>query len=127
MCPSNPLKKVFNKFLDNKPEIRLGEDGNSAALVQQNWNSSSFKRLDECSFNVDIIKDNQQYRNGGMYATIKRLNFRRNGEDGNCIDYIRFKFGDRKTPKICGQIDEASPDYAHHNFDVDGKLIKVCI
>lgn len=112
--------------MDNKPEIRLGENGESAALVHQNWNSSSFKRFDECSFNVDTSRGDKKSRISGLYVSIKRLNLRRHGTVGECIDYVRFKFGDKKTHKICGQIDATTNgDYDHYNFDVKGGLTKV--
>lgn len=118
LCPANPLKMVFNKLMDNKPEIKIGENDNSAVLVHQNWNSSSFKRLDECSFNVDNPHDDKKWSVNGIFITVKRLNLRRHGKDGECIDYVRFKYGDRKTPKLCGQIDASSANYEAYTFDV---------
>lgn len=127
LCPNNPLKKAFNKLMDNKPEIRLNENENSAALIHQTWNSSSFKRFDECSFNVDVTKEARKTRNSGLYLSIKRLNLRKSGYDDECIDYIRFKFGDKKTQKICGQVDVTSPDVEKYHFDVAGGLTKIYI
>lgn len=129
LCPNNPLKKAFNKLMDNKPEIRLEDNDNSAAVVRQNWNSSSFKRFDECSFNVDTPHEDRKWIVGGTFISIKRLNLRQHGDKGECIDYIRFKFGDKKTAKICGQIDPTTSDYEQMNFDASfrGGLIKVYI
>lgn len=44
LCPSSDsLTKSFNQIFRNMKEVHLGENEQSAALVQFSWNSSTFK------------------------------------------------------------------------------------
>lgn len=129
LCPSGVLN-TFNKLLNNRPEVRLGFDGQSAAFVHETWNSSSFKRLDECKFNVDANHNLAKGRTRGLYASIRKLNLRESPDkEGGCIDYIQFKFGTQKTAKLCGQLNASSNThlkqlYHHHER---GGVMKVTI
>lgn len=106
-------------------EVRLGEDDESAALVQFSWNSSSFKRYDECRFKVVATLNDDKTRNRGVFLAIRRLNLRKNPNSEDCIDYIRFKFGNVKSPKYCGQLNASVDDVKKIYFGEGGGVIEV--
>lgn len=119
---------TFNKLLNNRPEVRLGYDGDSAALIHETWNSSSFKRLDECKFNVDANHNLAKGRSRGLYVSIRKLNLRESTDKDGCIDYIQFKFGSQKTPKLCGQLNASTNENVKKMFYSErGGVIKVTI
>lgn len=106
-------------------EVHLGEMDQSAALVQFSWNSSYFKRYDECKFRVVAVTDDGKQRNRGVFVSIRRLNLRKNPSSEDCIDYIRFKFGDTKSPKYCGQLNASVDDVKKIYFGEGGGIIEV--
>lgn len=128
LCPSGVLN-TFNKLLNNRPEVRLGFDGQSAAFVHETWNSSSFKRLDECKFNVDANHNLAKGRTRGLYASIRKLNLRESPDkEGGCIDFIQFKFGTQKTAKLCGQLNASSNIHLKQLYHHErGGVMKVTI
>lgn len=127
LCPLNKLTQYFNSVLNNKPEVVLGTKGESAVFIQQSWNSSTFKRMDMCSFKVDATQNVIKQRNRGLYITIRRLNLRKAADRDECIDYLQFKFGRQKTPKICGQLNSSVDDVQKIHFGESGGIIKVYI
>lgn len=127
LCPKTFFEKNFHKILPNKAEVRLGVNDKSAALIHQSWNSSSFKRFDECSFNVDATQNVSKSRNRGLYLSIRRLNLRKSPNSDECIDYIRFKFGHHRSKKFCGQLNPSVDDVSLIYFGEAGGVIKVYI
>lgn len=109
----------------NMPEIHLREDEESAALVQFSWNSSNFKRYDDCRFRVVASINDDAIRNRGIFVSIRRLNFRKNPNSEDCVDYIRFKFGDSKSPKYCGQLNASIDDVKKIYFGESAGVIEV--
>lgn len=126
LCPaSDSITKTFNTFMRNMPEVHLGENDQSAALVQFSWNSSNFKRYDDCRFRVIATIDDNKSRNRGVFVSIRRLNLRKNLNSEDCVDYIRFKFGDTKSPKYCGQLNASIDDVKKIYFGEGGGRIEV--
>lgn len=109
----------------NMPEIHLEEDEESAALVQFSWNSSNFKRYDDCRFRVVASINDDSIRNRGIFVSIRRLNLRKNPNSEDCVDYIRFKFGDAKSPKYCGQLNASIDDVKKIYFGESAGVIEV--
>lgn len=108
-------------------EVHLGENNQSAALVQFTWNSSTFKRYDDCRFRVVATLDGDKTRNRGVFVSIRRLNLRKSQYSEECIDYIRFKFGDEKSPKYCGQLNASIDDVKKIYFGEGGGIIEVTL
>lgn len=108
-------------------EVQLGENDQSAALVQFSWNSSNFKRYDDCKFRVVATIKDDKTRNRGVFLSIRRLNFRKNPISDDCIDYIRFTFGDKKSPKYCGQLNASIDDVKKIYFGESGDVVGVDI
>lgn len=99
----------------------------SAALVQFSWNSSSFKRTDECRFRVIASNKENKNRNRGVFVLIRRLNLRKNPHTNECYDWIRFKFGDKKSEKFCEQLNSSIDDPTKTYFGESGGVIEVYI
>ncbi|XP_031637658.1 uncharacterized protein LOC116350074, partial [Contarinia nasturtii] len=128
LCPpADSLLKSFNTIMRNMKEVHLGEMGDSAALVHLSWNSSTFKRIDDCKFRVVAMIDGEKQRNRGVFVSIRRLNLRKNSNSEDCIDYIRFKFGDTKSPKYCGQLNASVDDVRKIYFGEGGGIIEVTL
>lgn len=89
------------------------------------WNSSSFKRYDECNFRVIAPSAPDQNRKRGLFVSIRRLNLRKNA-NGECTDYVRFKWTNQKTGKYCGQLN-ASADVDKEYFKEGSSEINVHI
>uniref|UniRef100_A0A182NQ82 CUB domain-containing protein n=1 Tax=Anopheles dirus TaxID=7168 RepID=A0A182NQ82_9DIPT len=65
-----------------------------AAIYEQTWNSSSFKRYSECKFTL-------QAQDGlGLLLTISKMNIRRDPK-GNCIDNVTVKESNGKKTRFC--------------------------
>lgn len=127
LCPSSDsLTKTFNTILlRNYREVHLGEDDQSAALVHLSWNSSTFKRYDDCRFKVVATIDGDQTRNRGVFVSIQRLNLRKSTYSEDCIDYIRFTFGDQKSAKFCGRLNASVDNVEKTYFGEGGGVIEV--
>lgn len=107
-------------------EVHLGENDQSAALVQFSWNSSNFKRYDDCRFKVvATVNMNDKARKRGVFVSIRRLNLRKGPNSEDCVDYFRFKFGDTKSPKYCGQLNASIDDVQKIYFGEGGGTIEV--
>lgn len=104
------------------PEIKLGDDFNSAALIHYSWNSSTFKRLDECHFSVNANLSNKQR---GLYVSIRKLNLRKANKDESCIDFISFKFSSNEQKKYCGKLTTSTVDLQKSFFIEPRGLVKV--
>lgn len=109
----------------NIHEVRLGENDQSAALVQFSWNSSNFKKYEDCRFRVVARINDDKIRNRGVFVSIRRLNLRKNPNSDDCIDYIRFTFGDEKSPKYCGQLNASVDDVKKIYFGEGGGVIEI--
>lgn len=129
LCPSSDsLTKLFDQqIFQNMREIHLGENDQSAALVQFSWNSSNFKRYNDCRFRVVASINEDKSRNRGVFVSIRRLNLRKSLSSEDCIDYIRFKFGDENSPKYCGQLNASVDDVKKIYFGEGGGVIEVYI
>lgn len=103
----------------------LSEGEQSAAIIQLSWNSSSFKRYDECKFRVVAPSTLDQDRKRGLFVSIRRLNLRKNA-NGECTDYVRFKLTNQKTEKYCGQLN-TSADVDKEYFKEGSSVIDVHI
>lgn len=107
-------------------EVPLGENEQSAALVQLSWNSSHFKRYENCRFRVvATTNEDEKHRNRGVFVSIRRLNLRKNPNSEECIDYIRFTFGETKSPKYCGQLNASVDDVKKIYFGEGGGVIEI--
>lgn len=126
LCPKSLLKKTVDKLIDNAPEVRLGADGQSAALVHQSWNSSSFKRFEECVFSVNA-NDWSKNKRRGLYVSIRKLNLRKSPSDEGCIDHVSFKFHIEKPKKYCGRLTSSPADLRKTFFAEAGGHVKVKI
>lgn len=123
LCPESKLQKSFSTLFRTRREVHLGENDESAALVQFSYNSSNFKRYDECKFHVIATIDGEPKRQRGVFVSIRRLNLRKNLVSDDCIDYIRFRFGDEKSPKYCGQLNASVDDVKKIYFgEVGGEI-----
>lgn len=125
ICPSG-FKATFNKLTKNVPEIRLGDDSQSAALVHQSWNSSTFKRFNECHFSVNA-NDLSKNKERGLYVSIRKLNLRKAIKDETCIDFISFKFSSNEQKKYCGRLTTSTDDLQKSFFIEPRGLVKVKI
>lgn len=129
LCPAgNTLQKSFSAFFHSMKVVRLGEMEKSAALVQLSWNSSNFKRYEDCKFRVVAsINDDKTNRNRGVFVSIRRLNLRKSPISEDCVDFIRFTFGKTKSPKYCGQLNASVDDVKKIYFGEGGGVIDVQI
>lgn len=127
ICPTSNLEKGFQKILRTTRELNLGENEDSAALVKFSFNSSNFKRYDECRFKVVAKIKDDTTRNRGIFVSIRRLNLRKHPISDECIDYIRFKFGNELSPKYCGQLNASIDDVKKIYFGEGGGVIIVDI
>uniref|UniRef100_A0A182QGG4 Secreted mucin n=1 Tax=Anopheles farauti TaxID=69004 RepID=A0A182QGG4_9DIPT len=91
---SNALLSQINSLLDSKKQIRTMTHFTNAAIYEQSWNSSSFKRYSECKFTL-------QAQDGyGLLLTISKMNMRRDPK-GNCIDTMTIKQTNGKKTRFC--------------------------
>lgn len=129
LCPAgNTLEKSFSSFFHTMKEVKLEELEKSAALIQFSWNSSNFKRYEECKFRViATIIDDKTNRNRGVFVSIRRLNLRKSPISEDCVDFIRFTFGKTKSPKYCGQLNASVDDVKKIYFGEGGGIIDVQI
>lgn len=128
LCPTgDSLLKGFNQLLGHIREVRLGENDQSAALIHFSWNSSNFKKYDDCRFKVVATPIGEKRPNRGLFLSIRRLNLRKSqkGSVEDCIDYIRFKFSNDKSPKFCGQLNASVDDVKKIYFGEGGGVIEV--
>lgn len=127
LCSTNHLKIMFEFITDNKPEVQLHWDNDSAAIVGQHWNASTMHKLPVCHFRVDARK----YALGtdrGIYASVRQMKLRRSGAGGSCIDFVSFKRENSvSSGRLCGDY-AASDDYSGDEskfFADDGGLLYV--
>lgn len=126
--PNDNILSGFNLLMRNLKRVDLGEDEDSAALVRFSWNSSNFKRYDSCKFKVVAnLHDDQKRRNRGIFISIRRLNIRKDVNSDKCVDYIRFKFGDTKSKKFCGQLNASDDDVTKIYFGEGNGEVEVDI
>ncbi|XP_055380248.1 uncharacterized protein LOC129611237 [Condylostylus longicornis] len=102
VCAKKRLKQTFD-FFTNGPEIKLGRDRDSVAIISQIWNSSTMQSFNMmCTFNVKVHKDYT-----GIYAAITKLKFRSDisNSSRNCIDYVEFSKGNKNlSRRICDEV-----------------------
>lgn len=128
LCPpGNSLQKSFSTLFRTMREVHLGENDKSAALVQFSWNSSNFKRYEDCKFRVIATIIDDKTRNRGVFVSIRRLNLRKSPISEDCVDFIRFTFGKTKSPKYCGQLNASVDDVKKIYFGEGGGIIDVQI
>ncbi|XP_055919653.1 uncharacterized protein LOC129951493 [Eupeodes corollae] len=96
---------LLQKPFKGDPQITLGDDRDSAAIITQVWNSTSHRKLKyDCRFRI-MTKERPKR---GLYTVITKLKFRQDPVTNACIDYIQFSNGARwPSDKICNDI---SPD-----------------
>lgn len=93
ICPTR--KNVLLEAFSFQPkEIRILSDPQRGIIYNQSWNSSSFKRYDECKFTL------QTPPGAGLYLIVRKLIFRRDSK-GNCIDTITVKQSNKKKTTFC--------------------------
>uniref|UniRef100_A0A182TAV3 Uncharacterized protein n=1 Tax=Anopheles maculatus TaxID=74869 RepID=A0A182TAV3_9DIPT len=90
----NSFISQIESLIDPKKQVRTMADFASGAIYEQSWNSSSFKRYNECKFTL------QPTSGYGLYLSIRKLNLRRD-EKGNCIDYVSIKQSNNHKTKLC--------------------------
>lgn len=82
--------------------MQLDGAEDSAVVVEEVLPAPKFlisSRKINCIFKIDARKYNQ-----GLFAVIRRLNFRKTPHN-KCLDYIRFTYSnDKESEKICGNI-----------------------
>lgn len=106
VCPNadSVLLRPLNNFLNKKVKLESARD--SAVVVEQVLTAKHFKASNSvinCIFKIDARKHNK-----GLFAVIRRLNFRKTPYD-TCRDYIRFTYSnDRDSEKICGNVTSSS-------------------
>lgn len=123
-CAQSPLKTAFNQLMENRPQLYLMNGSDSGALVHQVWTEENLGEVSECTFTIEsnIYTESQRYGRG-VYASIRRLNFRQAHDE--CVDYVRFTFGQAKSQRICGDFEgDSKLGYMSHFNDADG-IIKV--
>lgn len=125
-CAQSELKIAFNQLMENKPQLFLMNGTDSGALIHQVWTEDTLSDTSECTFTIESnIYAGQQRYGRGIYASIRRLNFRQTNDE--CIDYVRFTFGAARSQRICGEFDgDSKLGYMSHFNDDDG-IIKVHI
>lgn len=106
VCPNadsvllRPLNNLINK------NIKLENAKDSGIVVEQVLSAKHFKSSKSainCVFKIDARKPNS-----GLFAVIRRLNFRRTVSN-RCRDYIRFTYSNNKqSEKICGNVTAAT-------------------
>lgn len=126
LCPNKDnILGNFHKLIGHKKDVHLSDGVQSAAVIHLSWNSSNFKRYDECKFRVVASTAPEQNRKRGLFVSIRRLNLRKNGL-GECTDFVRFKLSNQKTEKYCGQLN-ASADVDKEYFKEGSNVIDVHI
>lgn len=116
LCPGNKFKALFDKITDNKPEVKLSEGVESAALINYRSNATNYKKIGSCEFNVKNSNSGH-----GIFASIKNLKLRERsyssyGED-SCVDFIRFTYKNgTSTRPICGNIETSVHNNLIRNF-----------
>lgn len=109
--PSSNVKKI---------SLQTNDASQSAAIIQQTWNDTHFRRYkSNCEFHVNTLRNST-----GIFAVVQNLNLRKNSKTGDCIDYVRFSFGDKfNSGKLCG---EMGPKLGHfRTFEDPYGAIKV--
>lgn len=113
--------------MENRPQLYLMNGTDSGALIHQVWTDENVNDVTDCTFTIEsnIYGATQKYGRG-IYASIQRINFReRQGDE--CIDYVRFTFGQAKSQRICGDFDGDSQLGLMSHFNDDNGIIKVHI
>lgn len=107
---TNKFKDFLGKLdpldlVEKKSSILLETSGeNSAAIIQQVWNSSSL-RSSKANFDIKIETQKKKKSSAGIYAVIQKMKLRKNARTQKCIDYVKFRFGNRKySDEICDPI-----------------------
>lgn len=128
LCPpKDSLQKSFSTLFRTMREVHLGENDQSAALIQFSWNSSTFKRYDDCRFRVTATINDDKTRNRGVFLSIRRLNLRKSPMSEDCIDFIRFTYVGSKSPRYCGQLNASVDDVKKIYFGESGGIVDVQI
>lgn len=126
MCPGNKFKAIFDKITNNKPEVKLTQGDASAALIHYHTNSTSYKKIGSCEFDVKV--DNPGNGNG-IFVSIKKLKLRERTYDSygdhHCVDFIRFTYKNgSRTREICGNVETSVDNNLIRNFfdEVSGEM-----
>lgn len=124
LCPGNKFKVLFDSNTNNKPEVRLGEGIQSAAIVHYHSNSSTHSKIGSCEFNVKL--DNP-FASNGIFVSIKKLKLRKRDHDDHCLDFIRFSYKNgTQTREICENVEtSAQNNFIRNFFDVTSGELKV--
>ncbi|XP_052862140.1 uncharacterized protein LOC128268887 [Anopheles cruzii] len=77
-----------------RKELRTLIDYKRGAVFEQSWNSSSFKRFNECKFTL------QTPPGMGLYLMVRKLSLRRDAK-GNCVDTVTVKQSNDKKTRFC--------------------------
>ncbi|XP_055320304.1 uncharacterized protein LOC129577389 [Sitodiplosis mosellana] len=127
LCPNSQLKLAFNQIYNNKPSIPLFNQSESAVLVHDIWTDENIHTFQDCTFVVDsnLYLANGRYGRG-LFASVNTLNFRQDAQ-GNCVDYVRFRFDGSKTDKMCGRFMVDDPVGQQSFFNEGGGMIAVHI
>lgn len=109
---------------NNKPEVRLGDGVESAALIRYHSNSSTSRKIDSCEFSVKLENPSTT---SGIFVSIKKLKLResRFGYDDQCEDFLRFTYKNgTRTRDICGNIETTVHNNLIRNFfdETSGEL-----
>lgn len=90
----NGLLSQLDALLDSKKQVKIMSHFTIAAIYEQSWNSSSFKRYNECKFTL-------QAQDGyGLVLIISNMNLRRDPK-GVCIDTVVVKQTNGKKSRFC--------------------------
>lgn len=127
LCPQSQLKSAFDQLYNNRPGIQLNNQSESAALVHQIWTNENLQDFQDCVFTVDSNLYSPYGRFGrGIFAAVKKINFRQNAK-GECIDYVKFRFAEAVTQRICGNFDDESDLGKSSFFNEGAGVMKVHI
>ncbi|KFB52967.1 AGAP005240-PA-like protein [Anopheles sinensis] len=109
ICPTrrNVLLETFSRWSQPK-EIRILSDPQRGIIYDQSWNSSSFKRYDECKFTL------QTPPGAGLYLIVRKLNLRRDSK-GNCIDTVTVKQSNNKKTRFCYTPTDVPRSFSDHS------------
>lgn len=91
-------------MFDNVPVVHLSTGNESAAIVHQVWNEEDIKKFHPCKVQIDsnLYSPELGKYNRGVFISIRKINFRKNPNNNECIDYIQISFEKSQIQKICG-------------------------
>ncbi|XP_031633317.1 uncharacterized protein LOC116347055 [Contarinia nasturtii] len=127
LCSGSEFHRSFNKLYHNEPGLALFNQSDSATYVHDTLIKDNIDEFQNCEFTVDgnLYTPNGQYRRG-IFASVNRLNFRLYS-NGTCIDYVRFRFVNDSTDKICGRFNAEDEIGQRSFFTEPSGVIKVHI